>query len=197
MADLYNNEEETGTDSMPDSPFRNNPQCGYYEPQQLAKELIKAHGNRTSCFHINCRGLSNNWERFNELICDLQGDKFAFDYLGLSEVYRCDLDERLRLPGYHDLITRCRTDGNRGGVGLFIKESVQYKIRENLSIFNEHVFESLFVEIESQTSKKYIIGVIYRPNTAPRGNVGMFSSILLSILDTINANLRPAYLWVI
>jgi hypothetical protein len=67
---------------------------------------------------------------------------------------------------------------------------VQYKIREDLSIFNEHVFESLFVESESQTSKKYIIGVIYRPNTAPRGNVGVFSSTLLSILDTINAEFK-------
>jgi hypothetical protein len=33
LAELYNNEEETGTDSIPDSPYRNNPQCSYYEPQ--------------------------------------------------------------------------------------------------------------------------------------------------------------------
>ena len=188
LAELYNNEEETGTDSIPDSPYRNNTQCDYYEPQELASQL--SYGSRTSCFHINCRGLSNNWERFNELICDLHGDKHSFDYLGLSEAYRCDLDQRLKLPGYYNLITRSRTDGSRGGVGLFIKESVQYKIREDLSIFNEHVFESLFVEGESQASKKYIIGVIYRPNTAPRGNVGVFSSTLLSILDTINSEFK-------
>jgi len=75
-------------------------------------------------------------------------------------------------------------------VGLFIKESVQYKIREDLSIFNTHVFESIFVEIESHPSKKYIIGVIYRPNTAPRADVDVFASTLYSILDIINAESR-------
>ena len=110
--------------------------------------------------------------------------------MGVSEAFRCDLDQRLNLPGYHNPIIRSRTDGIRGGVGLFIKDSFQFKIREDLSIFNAHVFESLFVEVASQSSKTYIIGVIYRPNTAPRSNVDIFSSTLYSILDSINAEFK-------
>ncbi len=167
-------------------------ECGYHEPHMLADRLTKTHVNRTSCFHINCRGLSNNWELFKNLICELHSDTFSFDYIGISEAYRCDLDQRLKLPGYHNLITRCRIDGSRGGVGLFINESVQYKIREDLSIFNAHVFESIFVEIGSQSSTKYIVGVIYRPNTAPKANVDMFSTTLNSILDTINVEYKTS-----
>ena len=76
-------------------------------------------------FYINCRGLSSNWESFRGLLCDTHGDKFAFDFIGVSEVYRCDFDTRLTLPGYHDLTTRVREDGSRGGVGLFIKNEIR------------------------------------------------------------------------
>ncbi len=51
------------------------------------------------------------------MLCDLHGDKFAFDLIGVSEVFRCDYDTRLSLAGFHDLITRCRDDGSRGRVG--------------------------------------------------------------------------------
>ena len=68
------------------------------------------------------------------------------DVIGVTEVYRCDFDTRLTLPGYHELITRVREDGSRGGVGLFIKNEINYKIRDDLSVFIPHVFESLLIE---------------------------------------------------
>ena len=70
---------------------------------------------------------------------------------------------RISLPGYHNLIARCREDGSRGGVGLFIKENINYKIREDPSIFIPHVFESLFVEIENQMEEmQYLVSYIDR-----------------------------------
>ena len=74
---------------------------------------------------------------------------FSFDYIGISEVFRCDLDQRIQLPGYHKIITRCRdtSDWHRGGVALFIKDTSSYKIRNDLSVFITHVYESLFVEV--------------------------------------------------
>ena len=44
-------------------------------------------------------------------------------------------------------ITRCRSDGPRGGVGLFIRDNIKYKIREDLGFFIPHVIETIFVEI--------------------------------------------------
>ena len=46
-----------------------------------------------SYFPLNCRELSANWESFRDLLCNLQ----------------CDNDTRLTLPGFQNLITRCRT----------------------------------------------------------------------------------------
>ena len=59
-------------------------------------------------FHLNCRGLSANWNSFKELMCDIQNDNVKFDYIGLSEIFQCKNDERLSLPGYHNVIVRSR-----------------------------------------------------------------------------------------
>ena len=96
------------------------------------------------------------------------------------------MDARLTLPGYHELITRCRDDGSRGGVGLFIKGDISFNIREDLSTFIPHVFESVFIEISPKSGKHSIVGVIYRPNTAPRADIDIFSSTLYDSMDIIN-----------
>jgi hypothetical protein len=133
------------TDS--DSPFQfGNGSCAYYEANEFQTQTTDMK-DPFSFFHLNCRGLSANWESFRNLICTLHGDSFSFDLIGISEIYRCSHDTRLSLPGYHKLISRCREDGPRGGVGLFIKETLNYIIREDISVFIPHIFESVFIEI--------------------------------------------------
>ena len=77
-----------------------------------------------------CRGLSANWESFRELIDDIS-ENYSFDIIGLSEVYKCNNDNRPQLPGFHKLITSTRPESNRGGVGFFIGENIDFKIRED------------------------------------------------------------------
>ena len=129
------------SDEYYDSPFSQcNQNCDYYEPKQFKEKCGKS--NETiSYFHLNIRSLSAHWENLRELLCELHGETFSFDVLGFSEVFNCDRDKRLSLPGFHDLITRNRNDDNRGGVGLFIKDNINFKIREDLSVFISHIFE--------------------------------------------------------
>ena len=163
--------------------------CEYYEPENLVTSgIFPENKQMQSYLHLNCRGLSANWEKFQDLLCDLHSDKFSCDYIGISEVFRCDRDQRIRLSGYHNIITRCRdpTDGCRGGVALFIKDSLTYKIRDDLSVFIPHVYESLFVELKPKGGKTTIVGVIYRPNTFPLADIDIFNTTLFGIMDQIN-----------
>ena len=139
-----------------------------------------------SYFHLNCRGLSSNWDSFNNLLCDLHDDTFNFDFIGISEIFNNTGDLRLNLSGYHKLISRCREDGPRGGVGLFIREHINIIIREDISVFIPHVFESVFVEIVHQSARNEIVGVIYRPNTEPLADFDIFESNLSEIMNIIN-----------
>ncbi len=50
-----------------------------------------------------------------------------------------------------------------GGVGIYFKETVQYRILKEQSIMFDKVFESIFAEVITVNKKKYLIGNIYRP----------------------------------
>jgi hypothetical protein len=160
--------------------------CKYFEPSEF-KTLCDQLNASLSYFHINCQGLAAHWDNFNALLCDIHTKEFSFDFIGLSEIYRTD-SYNLELPGYHALISRNRegTSVNRGGVGLYIKDSVTYTLREDLSVFIPHVFESLFIEVTNKHHKNQIVGVIYRPNTAPKSDLNIFSTTYLDILELLN-----------
>ena len=70
-----------------------------------------------------------------------------------------------------------------GGVAIFVKHKFQYKIREDLSIFDEGLFESVFIEV-SINNKNVVIGEIYRP---PNSNINQFierySNLIMKITD--------------
>ena len=186
LISLCQDSEDALTDN--DSPFQyGQHNCDYYEPEEFRSmiDTNSLHDNTASYFHLNCRGLSSNWDSFKSLLCNLHGETFNFDLIGISEIFRTSDDMRLNLPGYHNLISRCRDDGPRGGVGLFIRENINYKIRDDISVFLPHIFESLFVEISYTGSKNIIVGVVYRPNTEPHADMDMFQSNMFDIMSII------------
>ena len=50
-----------------------------------------------------------------------------------------------------------------GGVGIYIKNSNKCKEKTDLTIFEDGMFETIFIEIENINSVKTLIGAIYRP----------------------------------
>jgi hypothetical protein len=68
-----------------------------------------------------------------------------------------------------------------GGVGFYIKEAVNYNIREDLRIVSQEM-ESLWIEIDNHKNKNIICGVIYRH---PNSNLDSFLEQFYSVLDTI------------
>ena len=183
LVSLYeDNVDEEEADSLYAHGSNNNE---YYEPEQFNTKFGESHDS-FSYFQLNCRGLSSNWDAFHDLICDLHGTNFSFDFIGISELFQCDKDPRISLSGYHNIITRCRMNSPRGGVGLFIKDNITYTVREDISLFIPHVLESLFIETTLPSGKHSIIGLIYRPNTEPLADLDIFSTSLFGILDIIN-----------
>ena len=84
--------------------------------------------------------------------------------------------------GYHPLLAKTRENSKNGGVGLFIKNDIQYEERPELSIFIPHVTETLFIELQLGINN-IIVGVVYRPNTPPLAN---FDNFLTSFSDSLN-----------
>ena len=69
-----------------------------------------------------------------------------------------------KLPNYNFIYDNIKIKA-KGGVAIYIRDNIQYNLRENVSIFKEGEFESIFIESinNGQTS---IAAEIYRiPNT--------------------------------
>jgi len=67
---MYDNANDT------DSPFQYNvTHCSYYETPDFQR-YNQANGmkEQISLFHLNCRGLSANWNQFHELIYNLSSE---------------------------------------------------------------------------------------------------------------------------
>ena len=108
-----------------------------------------------------------------------------FDVIGVTELFSMSTGE-CTLSGYHPLEYKTRTDSNksRGGIGIYIRDNLQYKLRNDLSIFIPHVFESLFVEI-IRDSKNVVIGIIYRPNSYPEADIDIFAHNMFEIQNLL------------
>ena len=69
----------------------------------------------------------------------------------------------------------------------FVKDTINFKIRDDLSVFIPHIFESIFIEIIPKFGKHTIIGVVYRPNSFPRADIDIFNSTLLEVLEHVTS----------
>ena len=120
----------------------------------------------------------------------MHGESFSFDILGISKIFKCQDDERLSLPGYHKLITQCRDDGLRGGVGLFIKDNINYKVREDISVFTPHIFESLFIEIIQQNEKKTQLLSLFTGQILNHEHIDIFAATLFDLMGLVDKDTK-------
>ena len=70
---------------------------------------------------------------------------------------------------------------------MYIEDDKNYKVRKDLSIHNEDITESLFIEIINEKNKNIIVGVIYR---APESDVKCFLERITEIHVTAKINLE-------
>ena len=110
-----------------------------------------------------------------------------------TECYnRCYIDVQ-NIPGYsHKYCTR--TNGkNGGGVSLYIKKSISYKVRTKLA-FQTNDFESLVIEFDKNIffSKKNIIVCIF--DRSPKSSLKLFNEKLDNILDIIHREKKYCYI---
>ena len=60
----------------------------------------------------------------------------------------------------YDFIHIDRKNGKGGGVALYIRNDLHYKVRHDIQIEG---IETLFLEITDEKHKNKIVGVMYRP----------------------------------
>ena len=85
-------------------------------------------------------------------------------------------------------LAETRDDKRGGGEGLFVKENINYIIREDLKVFILHILSEFERNTQYETKGKSneIIGVINKPNTQPRADFDVFTTIVFELVEIIN-----------
>ena len=150
----------------------------YYTPSEfLSKKFPR---DNFSMFHINIASLSLHLDDLKALLHIID---HPFDIIAVSETkIKEGLDPitNISIDGYNFVHTPTKTDF--GGVGLFINSKYTAKPRDDLSFSIRTIFESIFIELESDNSKNLVIGCIYRHHTPITNFISNFSEKILQKL---------------
>ena len=150
--------------------------CSYYSHKDVKiPDTISNLNDAFSVLGLNCRGLTSGLDNLKLLLAE--NSSFKYDIIGLPEIHTIFDNYDYEMVGYTlETNTRPNRDDGWGGVGLYIDSSLEYKRRNDLSIFIPHVIETLFVEIKIK-HRSIICGSIYRPNTAPKADIDIFLTL--------------------
>ena len=144
----------------------------------LFKQVWETWKNSFALALLNIRSLPGQWDALKLLVQELNSGTVKISCLCLQEIWCVPPYEDFALCGYHpifhlqqDLIGWNMNAG--GGVALWCKSELTCTHIPDLSIFEPHVFESVFVKIEVTPRKFLVIGNIYRPYQA---NISTFKT---------------------
>ena len=82
-----------------------------------------------------------------------------------------------------------RVGRNSGGVCLYIRNDIKYKLRTDLCRANSN-FESCFIEIENNNCRNILVGVIYRAHTS----IDIFNADVNHVLQILSKENKNYYL---
>ena len=153
-----------------------------------------------SVLSLNIQSLSAKFVEFHETILSFSRNNCAPDIICLQEIWKVHDHTLFSIDGYHPLIFKSRSgNAQGGGVGIYVKKSLNFSINEVLSIFVDRIFESLFIEVKFN-STKFIIGSVYRPGTqhptlSASEQFTQFCDFFSSISDYINSKNLTSYIF--
>jgi hypothetical protein len=147
----------SSTDDI-DSPYKSADfLCNYIDENSFASRP-SCSSKKFSLLSLNIQSLPAKFAEFLEFITDCNIHNNAPDVICLQEIWNVVDANLFPLPGYHPFICKTRSKSTGGGVGIYVRTELAFKILPEISIFLEKTFESLFLEITLQDKQKIIIG---------------------------------------
>ena len=155
--------------------------CQYYDEGQFCKLSQKFKCENKGQLSMLCLNVNGLPDKAEEIELMQETLKYKFDILGFTETHLNAVSEKFATLGDYKWAANSRTISKWGGVAIYTRPSLTFKGRTDIDLFEEGVFESVFVEIKDK-GDSYIVGVIYRP---PNSDTAAFLSNLSTVLEKI------------
>jgi hypothetical protein len=102
--------------------------------------------------HLNARSLLGNLDKLKILLSNI---KKPFSVIGITETWLNDQTyDLVDISGYK-FVSNHRTTKPGGGVGLYLQNSLEYKLCSKCNYTNPDLIEPIFVEICIPNGKKH------------------------------------------
>ena len=123
---------------------------------------LQENPNYTSIAHLNVQAIMSTFNEFSVML-----NEYKFDVIALTETWLQDNSHQqnyVQINGYNTVFKN-RTSKKGGGVGFYIKETLNFKVRYDLSR-DHNSLEVLFIEIRGRNKNTpTLICVAYQPSS--------------------------------
>ena len=135
--------------------------CEYHSVESyLARKINKK--MYMSILHLNIHSITRHIEDFKLFLLRL---KTPFDFICISESKLEKGQEPIvdiSIPGFQLPPEYTHTESTKGGVLIYVREGISYKVRNDLLMYKAKELESKFFEVINKKGPNDIIGTIYR-----------------------------------
>ena len=186
--------EPTDDDDPGDIYFHENSNDRYYDVEDV--ETLTSQPNQNDNFFticINIRGL-NVIKNFIGLVALIESLPKKPHLIAVNETWTKEEEAGPfnNIDGYK-FIANCRKDHECGGVAFYIQQNITFSIREDLTVMDEKIFESLFVDL-TINHKPITLGTIYRSPDELVASNNSFLHHLKNTLNIINRKNSPCFI---
>ena len=134
--------------------------CTYVDyPIKTTLKIAKAN-NPFSILQLNIKGILNKQEKLKRLIKDVGSTGMVHAIMLVETWLNKKTEKRVKIPGYK-LYCFHKNGKKGGGVGILLSQSLDCRLRDDLSI-NIPDFESITLEVKTQQDS-VLLTTIYRP----------------------------------
>jgi hypothetical protein len=144
---------------------------------------------------LNIQSLNAKYNNLCDLINQLSTKNVTIDIIALQETWQIKYCNLVCILGYQQLCFKNRRAGRGGGVVIYVRNGLSYKILDTpFDSFTDRLFESISLQISDNSNAKckhYIVSSLYRSPT-PINNVTQANQIenFLNTFDQLTNFLR-------
>ena len=184
----------TAEEDSNDTFYQENSNDRYFDVEEI-ETLINQPCQQNSFFSIciNLRGL-NVIKNFIGLVALIESLPKKPHLIAINETHIKENEGGPfnNIDGY-TFISNSRSEYARGGVALYIQDNIKFSIRNDLTIMDEKLYESLFVDLQIN-SRPLTVGTIYRSPDERVASNNKFLHHLKNTLTIINRKNTPCFL---
>ena len=135
--------------------------CKYYDESSFLEKFSSS--SYPVIMSGNIQSLQSKFNSFSDWLTILESKNLIIDVIALQECWEIKDPSSTALHSYHDFIFNTRTKARGGGVGFYVKKSLNYTLIHELSFFVERVFESICISVDLGENNNILLISLYRP----------------------------------